>query len=333
MRTLIIGTQDGIFEASLDDVTPKPKRLNFDSEQFGQTRSPVIIDANDPDLYYLATAASGVFRSFDRGQTWEEHNVGLTYKEVWVLEQHPLTGDLFTGSGPSSIACSRDGTEPWQMFDALTMSAFKSDWFCHVPPYHSRVRGIALSVKDPEVIIATIEEGWVVRSMDGGTTWENPREGVGQDGHSISFVPGSRDIVLGATGTGIYRSTDCAKTFNLVDSDSPYVTQILTHPALPHTAYAIAGDNLPRYWKREEGAGTKVLRSGDGGETWTRLAKGWPAFVHAGCHGAACFDSEDPDLLAVGMSDGSIWLTEDGTEFREVITGLPDVTSLSVARS
>ena len=333
MRTLLIGTSEGIFETSLPNESSAPRLLDFDGDRFGWTRIPIVIDAEDPDIYYLATTANGVFRSEDRGRTWEEHNLGLTYKEVWTLEQHPSTGNLFAGSGPTSIARSTDGGESWEMFDGLTTASFKADWYCHVSPYHSRVRSIALNSDHPDVIVATIEEGWVVRSIDGGTSWTNPRDGVGQDGHSIAFVPGNSDVVLSATGTGIYRSTDGAETFKPVEIDSPYATQIATHPGLPHTAYAVAAKNLPRHWRTSEGAGMKVFRSDDDGETWNQLAKGWPSYVHAGSHGAACFDPADPDVFAVGMSNGSIWLTEDGNQFREVITGLPPVTSLTFSES
>lgn len=329
-RTLMVGTADGLLEVSLGTPVPAVRAVSLDGAE-GPVRSPLVVDHEEPERFYLATTTSGVLRSADRGTTWERCSEGITYKEVWALVQHPASGDLLAGSGPVAVARSADRGEHWETVASLMSAPYRTEWYCHVAPFHPRVRGIACTADDPGLLLAAVEEGWVLRSADAGSTWDNPREGLGQDVHAVALPAGSSGVVLVATGTGLYRSVDGGSTYEVVGGTPPYVTTFLTHPARPHTVLATAHENLPRHWREGGiGSGLEVIRSDDDGATWRSLRSGWPEHVHPGSHGAAALDPDDPDVVYVGLSDGSIWRSTDGERFDPMLAGLPHVSAITV---
>jgi photosystem II stability/assembly factor-like uncharacterized protein len=87
----------------------------------------------------------------------------------------------------------------------------------------------------------------------------------------------------------------------------------------------------PPGWRRPEGADAGFYRSEDQGLTWRRLAGGLPDHLTAAPRSTAG-DPESPDVFIVGMTDGTVWMTEDaGESFRQALSGLPPVTAVSVA--
>ena len=91
-------------------------------------------------------------------------------------------------------------------------------WFLPYSPEAGCVRGFAVH---GERVYAAAEVGGVVRSDDGGQTWRLAHGSDGQpafgeprwplvhpDVHSIEVHPSSPDLVLAATGGGLYRSQD-----------------------------------------------------------------------------------------------------------------------------
>src|SRR5438067_8849428 len=108
---LYIGTGRGLFKAEVnghgDSVTP------MGLQDSGGLHCPVIIDKDEPRRLYAATSRQGVYVSEDGGATWRESNNGLDRREVWWLEQHPKTGDLWAGTSPSAMYRSTDRGQTW----------------------------------------------------------------------------------------------------------------------------------------------------------------------------------------------------------------------------
>jgi hypothetical protein len=47
---------------------------------------------------------------------------------------------------------------------------------------------------------------------------------------------------------------------------------------------------------------------------------------------ATAGDPEDPSAFFVGMTDGTVWMSEDGGEsFRQILSDLPQATSIRIA--
>lgn len=329
MTRLLIGTHDGLLEGSLDGALP-PRAVDMDRTAAASIRCPVAVSADGTSLY-AGTVRSGVWRSEDGGHAWHPFNDGLLYGEVWWLEMNAATGDLYAGTGPADIFRSAAGQAPWQELEALRSVSGRADWFLHIPPYFPRVRAIALSAEDPDLILAAVEEGWLVRTRDSGQTWTNLRGAMGHDCHVVATVPASPDRVLAASFQGVYVSNDGGETFTRNDDvDATYMTQLVVHPGKPNVVYAAGAMRLPGSW-REQGADTRVYRSDDAGERWGRVTDGLPERLLGGPR-AAGIDPEDPDVFVLGLTDGSVWVTDNGgSACRQLYADLPGwVTSLTV---
>lgn len=329
-RILYISTQEGLFQAELNGGAGQPHLLGLQGR--GGMRSPVVVDWQDPRILYAGTGQAGVFRSEDAGQTWREVNQGIIYKEVWWLEQHPKTGALFAGTGPASVFKSTDRGETWTDSPALRDLPETKEWTFPRPPHIAHVKGLALTPDDPDRIFGAVEEGWIVRSTDGGRSWQDLTNGTEFDSHSVCVMPDDPNVIVSTSGTGIYKSVDGGETFSDASKGMTqrYMTQIAVHPARPKLLFTAAAAVPPPGWRRPEGAEAGFYRSEDQGESWERLRGGLPEHIPAAPR-IIVGDREEPDALFAGMSDGTIWMSDNsGESFRVILQGLPHVTGLRV---
>jgi len=330
-RILYVGTEEGLYSAEPGDGGYRSRPLALQGK--GALRSPVVIDRADPRRLYAATTRGGVHRSEDGGENWREINDGITYKEAWSIAQHPKSGELFVGTGPSSIFKSKNGGDTWIDCEQLRSLPETKDWTFPRPPHVSHVKALALCADDPMVIFGAVEEGWVVRSRDGGESWQNIKEGVEFDSHYVAVMPDNQDVVIATSGKGIYRSVNAGESF--VDSSDGlncrYMAQLVVHPARPKMLFTAAAAVPPSLWRRPEGAASAFYRSDNQGDSWERVSGGLPAHFKAAPR-AVTGDPEDSNSFFVGMTDGTVWLSKDsGDSFRQILSGLPQVTSIRVA--
>ncbi len=334
-HTLIIGTSDGLYKAEhgADGYTSKKVGLSG----LGDFRAGVVVDCNDPAVMSAGTVKAGMFRSRDAGESWHEINAGLLHKTVWSITQHQESGDLYVGASPASVFISKDQGDSWEEYDSLELLPETKDWTGPVPPHVSRMKGIALAGGANPVIYGAIEEGWAVRSLDSGKTWEQIAGDlgfVGHDGHDVAVIPNDGDAVIVSTGKGMFRSTDQGSHFepSSVGLESrPYsCTSLISHPARP--GYLISGVTAvgPGRWRRPEGGDPGFARSEDGGKTWQVSNSGLPE-GYMGIPRGIGLAPDDATLSFAGFTDGTVWSSDDsGASFGRVIDGLPPVMSVTV---
>jgi len=181
-------------------------------------------------------------------------------------------------------------------------------------------------------IMGALEEGWLVRSLDAGKSWETIQQGTHFDSHSVITMPDDPQVVFSTSGHGVYRSEDAGATFTNASAglDCQYLAQIVVHEARPQVLFTAAAEVPPPSWRRPEGANSAFFRSENQGKNWERLKGGLPAHFKAAPR-ATAGDPVDPEAFFAGMTDGSVWLSEDGGEsFKEIVTGLPGVQSITV---
>jgi photosystem II stability/assembly factor-like uncharacterized protein len=332
-RILYIGTENGLYRAHRRNGGYEAAPAGLQGK--GAIRSPVVVDKNDPRRVYAATGRGGVFLSENRGERWREINEGITYKEAWSLVQHPTTGELFVGTGPSAVFKSGDSGERWKDCEHLRSLRETIEWTFPQPPHVSHVKGLALCAEDPKFIFGAIEEGWLVRSRDGGETWENIKDGTEFDSHSVAIMPDDPSIVIATSGKLFYKSTNGGDSFVKCENglDRRYMAQAAFHPSRPNILLTAAAAVPPPFWRRPEGADTGFYRSDDRGDSWRRLSGGLPDHFKAAPR-AVAGDAEDPNCFLFGMNDGSVLMTEDaGESFALILSGLPQVMSVRVAHS
>lgn len=320
---------EGIFVVGPGRQENAPRSLGLAGH--GGIRSTIVVDNENPERLYAVTGRDGVWRSDDAGTSWSPRNRGLMYKECWSIAQHPRTGDIYVGTGPATIFRSTDRGENWAELRACRMMASVRQWSFPGPPFLAHVKAISLYPDDPSLIFAAVEEGWLLRSEDGGESWENIKDGPDFDSHTANYMPNDPKIVVSTSGKGAFRSKDGGDTFADASAglDRKYMVGIAVHPSAPRRLFTTAAEVPPPFWRRPEGASAAFYRSDDQGESWQRVTGGVPEFFHPAPRCVASHP-EDPDQFFVGMTDGTIWASDDGAHsFHQILEGLPPITALT----
>jgi photosystem II stability/assembly factor-like uncharacterized protein len=190
------------------------------------------------------------------------------------------------------------------------------------------VRAIALSYSDPDLVVAGIELGGVVRSADGGETWQDQRPGAQADCHSLFAHPRAPELLYEAGGGGFAQSTDFGESWEGADGgmDLHYVWGLAADAEDPSLVYTSAASGPGRAHGAGSSNATIYRRSGN--EQWLPVLEGLYAFPYA-----LCQDPEIPGTLYAGFGDGTILRTADAgarwEEVAQVASGIQDLASVS----
>ncbi|HEY7064343.1 MAG TPA: hypothetical protein VII06_22895 [Chloroflexota bacterium] len=331
-RMVYLGTAGGVFEARGNGGAWETRPLGLQ----GKGLVALVADHKNHRRIFAGTGRGGVWRSDDGGQTWQDITGDILYRTVFSLVQHPNTGELYVGTEPASVFKSADGGESWTDCEQLRTLPTTVDWTFPNPPHVAHVKEMGLCADDPSLIFCAVEEGWLVRSRDGGQTWENIKDGVDFDSHAVSYMPDDPSIVIACTGQGMFRSTDGGDHFADANNGLTrrYLAPIAVRPDAPRVLYAGASEGVPPMWrKRPQGADAGFYRSEDQGASWEELRGGVDTVIK-GAPRALTIDPADPDTIFVGtgQGDGAVWLTENGGEsFRQILGDLPFVRSIVLA--
>lgn len=240
-----------------------------DTRQIGR----VIVDPRNPGVVFVAALGHafgpnkdrGVFRSTDGGKTWQNvlfkddktgavditfdpNNSHILYASLWQALRTPWS---FESGGPGSgLYKSSDDGATWQKIEA------------HGWPEGVLGRiGVAVSPADSSRVYALVEasEGGLYSSADAGATWTkiNDDHRFRQRAWYFTHIfadPKNADTVY-ILNTGMYRSTDAGKSFQVLPAPHGDRHDLWIDPANPDRM--IEGDD----------GGATI--STDGGKTWS----------------------------------------------------------------
>ena len=297
-QKVLVGTSDGLHELS-------------DDRQ---------IRVAGREVTSLARDDSGWWAVIDGHEVWKSGRNGAWTKIASVEDLRancvlPTASGIFVGTSEAHLLTLRGETlEPVRSFDE---AQGREDWYTPWggPP---DVRSMAA---DPSgTIFVNVHVGGVVRSTDGGKSWE-PTIDIHADVHQVLFDPGSR-LILAASARGLAVGDDSGKSWRF-ETDGLHGNYL--------RAVAVAGGTV--LVSASTGPSTNraaiYRRPLDGGESFERCSQGLPEWFSDNID-TFCL-AESGSYVAFGTSDGSVFLSSDeGQSWTLVVEGLPTVRCVAI---
>ena len=235
----------------------------FESKDGGRTWNQVILpDANvavrgfaissgHPD-HMIAGTGCGVFVSADGGKSWLRRGQKIdAFRQSESVAINPKDPNiLFVGTWHLGYR-SRDFGRTWELIDRGMIS-------------DSDVFSIRIDERDPKVIFASACTG-LYWSADNGTSWTRLRvfpKSYLVRAQVVVLDPNKSERVYAGTTEGLFLSRNSGQTWERVTTNDLTINAIQVDPA--DSNVILAGTELHG-----------VLRSGDGGHTWTKSNTGF----------------------------------------------------------
>jgi photosystem II stability/assembly factor-like uncharacterized protein len=267
----------------------------------------VTVDARNPNRVLAGCREGGLFESEDGGTTWRD--AGLPATDVFSVAYSPADEAAYAGCEPSALWVRRNGD--WDELSALRELPSAPTWSFPPRPWTSHVRWIAPSPREADVILAGIELGGLMRTSDGGTTWEDHRPGAQRDVHSLAWHPAQPGRAYEAAGGGSAWSRDDGESWEGVDDgrDRHYTWALAVDPTDPDCWFVSAAPGPFHAHGARESAQAALYRWRGRGP-WEELDLGLPRPLETMPYALAATG----DGLVAALRDGRLFLSDDQGE-------------------
>ena len=289
-------------------------RLNPGSDHWqelthGLPENPIIpgiaIHPSNPQIIYAGTQ-NGPYRSTDRGDHWERLDYPDLAPPVWTFLFRPRDPNvMYLGTAPGELYRSLNAGDSWQK---LNFPRGASEISMAFP---TRVIGLTADPNFPDEMYAALEVAGVMRSLDGGDTWDEitgslaPSEDT-LDLHGVQCTAASPRTVFITTRVGPFIGPDRGSEWLPIDfgqfSPITYTRDLYAAPHDPNLLYVSIGAAA----RSRQGA---LYRSRDLFKTFERV--GPPENANSTMMSVR-LDPRAPDRIYCAARDGQIFGTPDG---------------------
>jgi len=236
------------------------------------------------NVYYLASASGGVFKSTDGGIAWNPIFDDQPAASIGSLALAPSDPNVvYVGTGEANL---RGNAVPG---DGIYRSVDGGKTWSHVLELVGHIGTMTVDPRNPDVAFAAVlghgfgpnPERGVYRTRDGGKSWQQVLKKDADTGASdVALDPSNPNIVFaglwqvrrrpwtlasGGPGSGLYMSRDGGDSWKQ-----------LTGKGLPDGIWgkvgvAVAPSDGRRVYALIEAEQGGLFRSDDGGDSWTRI--------------------------------------------------------------
>jgi len=275
-------------------------------------------DPAHPEVLYAGIQDNGIWRSVDAGRIWQPAGLeGLVIKSVTVSPHDPAV--IYAGSLSARLYRSEDRAQTWNELEGFQKVPGRWWWFSPAEsPFKACIQAVGISPANPDILVVGIEFGAVVRSIDGGRTWQGHRRGALRDCHSLSFHPSDGNFVYeaGGTGAGAAFSQDAGDTWKQPKQglDRHYGWACAVDPQRPELWYASLSASFT--WAQPgvpaahvDGHANAGIYRFTGG-TWELIGGGLPQPLDYMAY-ALLTDPAEPGSIWAGLSNGEVWHSPD----------------------
>jgi hypothetical protein len=257
--------------------------------------------AEEPGVLYAGIQPAALFKSTDRGETWEH---------IESLYDHPQRGQWMPGAGGLALhTIVLDPRDRNRMYVAISAAGvYRTDdggqtW----QPRNKNVLAEFNPDKYPE---------------------------FGQCVHKMDMHPSRPEVLFQQNHCGVYRSDNCGDDWIDIGEGrlpSRFGFPIAVHPHDPQTIY-IALEDSDQYRMSVDGQ-LAVWRSRDAGESWERLVQGLPRNAHlVVLREAMAIDNLERAGIYAGTDTGQLFFSrDDGDSWEMLADYLPPILSVETA--
>jgi photosystem II stability/assembly factor-like uncharacterized protein len=302
-------------------------RFEQDGKEWRQTKRDLSywsltcmsVDPENPQRIYAGTEHSGRFYTDNAGASWNRANPNVP--KMMLFAVLALNGGVMVGTIPSAVYRSKNGG--WEELEGVRVNSANAN-FPPSPELQSRTRYLTFDPASPDRLYAGIEVGGMLVSDDSGQNWRPANEGLtDMDIHEVLASKNNSGVVFAACGEAAFRSFDRAAHWQEITPKShDYGTSVAEDK--DGVVYLGSAKGRPNGWIRQEGAMAAIFRSRDKGSTWEKVVDNLKGGVMHMCA------LPEGNAMVAGTSDGTLLVIDDSGA-REVVTGLPFVTSVELA--
>ncbi len=219
-----------------DAIEDHKYRFNWDS--------PILISPHDPNTVY--TGGNVVFKSTDRGYTWEVISPDLTTNDkskqktsggkiyqdntaaefhctIMTIEESPLEpGEIWAGTDDGNVQITRDGGKTWTNVNKNVPGFPKNGWV-HKIHASNHDKGTAFLAVDNHRLDDYRALAWM--TTDYGKTWKKISDGLPEDWvYTVRQDPKNKNLLYAGMEHGIFASWDMGKTWTSINNNLPPVS-------------------------------------------------------------------------------------------------------------
>ncbi len=264
---------------------------------------------DEPGVWYVGTAPSGMFRSTDGGLSWRPVK-GWNEGKSWG--KWNLGGNNVTPGGAIQHSIEIDPRDRKHMYTSLSV-------------------------------------GGTFESFDQGKSWAPLNRGVakifpggspdyGHDPHCMIIHPADPDVLYQQNHCGFYRmQRDATEEWARVGRKMPKKIgdigfPVVGHPTDADTVWTFPMDGTQKWPRTSVDGKPAVYKTENGGRSWQRKDKGLPRKNgwYTVLRQAMCADDDQRRTgVYFGTTGGDVWASRDGADsWNRIAEGLPRVFSV-----
>lgn len=308
----------------------------------------VAVLPSQPNTLLAGSRGDGVWLSEDFGQSWCKPSYGRRGPgKVRCLALDPRNERrVFAGCEPIDVMVSEDLGKTWETLDSIWDEPFVRQITYPVAVVEPHVRDITIDPEHPETMYVALQVGYMLKTTDGGASWQLLNRGLDADVHTISIDPadashvmiatGGHDHRLGkAQGRALYQSADAGQSWTPVamEFSQEYSSPLTINPKTPGIAYSAVAHGQPGSWKRPTGPEAIMIRTRDGGHSWQELDLDGAPGAKGHFASAIVADEQDPSRVYAALENGDLIGSDDGgdswAKLGVTIPGINDIKCVS----
>jgi photosystem II stability/assembly factor-like uncharacterized protein len=246
-------------------------------------------DPLQPEHLYCGTFGQGLWRSEDAGASFQPVGEGIRSAQIMAVavsrtERVGAAGVVYVGTEPSALYRSEDRGSTWQALPRLLALPSAPTWSYPPRPSTSHVRALGLDPNRAGRLYVAIEAGALVRSFDGGQTWQDRQPDGPFDTHTLGLphqMPGRIYSAAGdgwlQLGQGFVESHDGGDTWERPGTglQHHYLWGLAVDPGDAETL-VISAATGPEEAHNPRSAESAIYRRTSGGN-WQQVQEGLPA--------------------------------------------------------